>query len=60
MDNKILKLKQFIADSKKIVVFSGAGISTLSNIPDFRSSDGLYNQDTNLKVSPEEIISTST
>ncbi|HIT44408.1 TPA: NAD-dependent protein deacylase [Candidatus Avacholeplasma faecigallinarum] len=57
MDNKILKLKQFIADSKKIVVFSGAGISTLSNIPDFRSSDGLYNQDTNLKFSPEEIIS---
>ncbi len=38
------KLKKIIADSKKIVFFGGAGVSTESGIPDFRSKDGLYNQ----------------
>ena len=40
----ITKLKDIIADSKKIVFFGGAGVSTESGIPDFRSKDGLYNQ----------------
>ena len=37
-------LKQFIEKSKKVVFFGGAGISTESGIPDFRSAHGLYNQ----------------
>ncbi len=51
------KLKKAIAESNKIVVFSGAGLSTNSGIPDFRSADGLYNQETGINIRPEEIIS---
>ncbi|QFJ54157.1 NAD-dependent protein deacylase [Pseudobutyrivibrio xylanivorans] len=43
MEN-IEKLKEMIDDSQKIVFFGGAGVSTESGIPDFRSKDGLYNQ----------------
>ncbi|MBQ9124311.1 MAG: NAD-dependent protein deacylase [Acholeplasmatales bacterium] len=57
--NKIDKLKEIIKNSKNIVIFSGAGLSTNSGIPDFRSADGLYNQKTNYMVRPEEIISHS-
>ena len=49
------KLKQWIGESKRIVFFGGAGVSTESGIPDFRSVDGLYNQ--TFEYSPEEIIS---
>ena len=38
------KLKQWIAESERIVFFGGAGVSTESGIPDFRSVDGLYRQ----------------
>ena len=38
------KLKQWIAESNRIVFFGGAGVSTESGIPDFRSVDGLYSQ----------------
>ncbi len=41
---KIEELKNMIDDSSKIVFFGGAGVSTESGIPDFRSKDGLYNQ----------------
>ena len=41
--NKIDKLQKIIDESERIVFFSGAGISTLSGIKDFRSKDGLYN-----------------
>ena len=45
MDNdKILKLRDFVEDSSYIVFFGGAGVSTESGVPDFRSKDGLYNQ----------------
>ena len=44
MDEKLLKLKRWIGDSKRIVFFGGAGVSTESGVPDFRSKDGLYNQ----------------
>ena len=57
--NEIKKLKEAIKGSKRIVIFSGAGLSTNSGIPDFRSADGLYNQRGNYTVSPEEIISHS-
>lgn len=44
MDEKIKKLRKFINDSQSIVFFGGAGVSTESGVPDFRSKDGLYNQ----------------
>lgn len=41
---KIEKLQKYIDESKNIVFFGGAGVSTESGVPDFRSKDGLYNQ----------------
>ena len=43
-ETKILQLKDWIEDAKHIVFFGGAGVSTESGVPDFRSKDGLYNQ----------------
>lgn len=60
MDNQqIEKLKEYIKESKKIVFFGGAGVSTESGIPDFRSKDGLYNQhDVQFdKYEPEYLLS---
>ncbi len=54
---KIELLKKIINESKSIVFFSGAGISTLSGIKDFRSKDGLYNM--KYKYPPETILSSS-
>ena len=57
----IKKLKEIIQNSNNIIVFTGAGIScpSPSNIPDFRSDNGLYNEKLNMKYRPEEIISSS-
>ena len=55
MDENILKLKKLVSESSNIVFFGGAGVSTESGIPDFRSKDGLYNQ--KYKFPPEEILS---
>ena len=44
MNEKYEKLKRFIDESDNIVFFGGAGVSTESGVPDFRSKDGLYNQ----------------
>jgi len=57
MNENILKLKEWIEKSDNIVFFGGAGVSTESGIPDFRSVDGLYNQ--KYKYPPETIISHS-
>lgn len=57
MDEAILELKRLIAGSNNIVFFGGAGVSTESGIPDFRSVDGLYNQ--HYKYPPETILSHS-
>ena len=57
--DKYLKLKEIIKNSKHLVVFTGAGISVPSGIPDFRSSNGLYNEKTKYNIPPEEIISHS-
>lgn len=57
MNEKIQKLKEIIDNSNKIVFFGGAGVSTESGIPDFRSVDGLYNQ--KYKYPPETILSHS-
>lgn len=48
-------LKKWLAESKNIVFFGGAGVSTESNIPDFRSTDGHYNQQ--YAYPPETILS---
>ena len=52
---KIEKLKKWVSESERIVFFGGAGVSTESGIPDFRSVDGLYNQ--KFEYPPEQIIS---
>lgn len=54
---KLETLKQWIQESNRIVFFGGAGVSTESGIPDFRSVDGLYNQ--KFEYPPETIISHS-
>ena len=52
---KLLTLKKWVEESKNIVFFGGAGVSTESGIPDFRSVDGLYRQ--KFEYPPEVIIS---
>ena len=52
-------LKNMIDHSRRIVFFTGAGISVPSGIPDFRSADGLYNEQREDKIRPEDIISHS-
>ena len=54
-EEKIMQLKNMIKESNKIVFFGGAGVSTESGIPDFRSKDGLYN--IKYKYPPEQILS---
>ena len=55
--SKIDVLKQWVSESSAIVFFGGAGVSTESGIPDFRSVDGLYSQ--HFDYPPETIISHS-
>lgn len=57
MDDKIAQLQKMVRESDNIVFFGGAGVSTESGIPDFRSVDGLYNQ--KWKYPPETILSHS-
>ncbi|NMB44126.1 MAG: NAD-dependent protein deacylase [Clostridiales bacterium] len=56
---KIMKLRELIETSNNIVFFGGAGVSTESNIPDFRSSKGLYNSLIKYKYPPERMLSYS-
>lgn len=53
------QFQQALNNSKKIVFFGGAGVSTESGIPDFRSANGIFMQETNSEFSPEQIISHS-
>ena len=55
MNEKIEKLNEIVNACNHIVFFGGAGVSTESNIPDFRSADGLYHQ--KYKYSPEQVVS---
>ena len=57
MNEKIEKLREIVRESNNIVFFGGAGVSTESGIPDFRSVDGLYNQQ--WSYPPETILSHS-
>lgn len=54
---EIAKLQEIIDDSENIVFFGGAGVSTESGIPDFRSADGIYHQQ--YRYLPEQIVSHS-
>ena len=55
MTNNIALLQNILQKSKSIIFFGGAGVSTESGIPDFRSNDGLYKQ--KYKIPPEIILS---
>ena len=55
MNEKIKKLKEIIDGTDNLVFFGGAGVSTESGIPDFRSQDGLYHQ--KYDYPPETILS---
>lgn len=57
MDELLQRLQKMVSASHKIVFFGGAGVSTESGIPDFRSVDGLYHQ--KYEYPPEEILSRS-
>lgn len=57
MEQQIERLRAMIEESSYIVFFGGAGVSTESGIPDFRSTDGLYHQ--KYKYPPETIVSHS-
>ena len=58
MTESVEKLKEIIRRSRRIVFFGGAGVSTASGIPDFRSEDGLYSERYQ-GLSPETILSAS-
>lgn len=56
-EKEVAQLQKMIDESSNIVFFGGAGVSTESNIPDFRSADGIYHQA--YKYSPEQVVSHS-
>lgn len=53
----IERFREIIKNSNNIVFFGGAGVSTNSNIPDFRSDDGLYNEELGINYPPEYLLS---
>lgn len=59
MTEQIKAFAEMLRESDNIVFFGGAGVSTASNIPDFRSSDGLYSKKLNKHFSPEQAVSHS-
>ena len=56
MEKEIKILKEMINEANSIIVFTGAGISTASGIPDFRSSNGLYNQKVHLLYNHSHLL----
>lgn len=57
MNNNIEKLKELIDSHNNIVFFGGAGVSTESDIPDFRRATGLFSEKLNRNFSPEQLVS---
>lgn len=57
MNTEIERLTQILRDSNNIVFFGGAGVSTESNIPDFRSASGLWNEKLKINLTPEQLVS---
>ena len=59
MSTEIEKLTQILRDSNNIAFFGGAGVSSESGIPDFRSSNGLYSEKLHVNFTPEQLVSHS-
>lgn len=59
MNDKILQFAKILKNSDNIVFFGGAGVSTASNIPDFRSANGVFNEKLNRTFTPEQLVSHS-
>ena len=57
--NSIERLSKILSQSENVVFFGGAGMSTESGIPDFRSANGIYNQRFKKTLRPEEVVSHS-
>ena len=57
MSTEIEKLTQILRYSNNIAFFGGAGVSTESGIPDFRSSNGLWNEKLKINFTPEQLVS---
>ena len=57
MESNIEKLSKLIDSHNNIVFFGGAGVSTESNIPDFRSASGLFSEKLNKNFTPEQLVS---
>ena len=57
MNDNIKRLKELIDSHNNIVFFGGAGVSTESDIPDFRSASGLFNEKLNRNFTPEQLVS---
>ena len=57
MNNEIEKLSEILKNSNNIVFFGGAGVSCASGIPDFRSSNGLWNEKLKINFTPEQLVS---
>lgn len=58
-EKKIEQLKRLINDAENIVFLGGAGVSTESGIPDFRSGEGIFNQESGLKYRAVDVVSHS-
>ncbi len=59
MDENGKRFAEILKNSSNVVFFGGAGVSTASNIPDFRSANGLFHQKLHRTLSPEEMVSHS-
>ena len=57
MSTEIEKLTEILKESNNVVFFGGAGVSTESGIPDFRSSTGLWNEKLKINFTPEQLVS---
>lgn len=57
MNKEVEALAEILKESSRIVFFGGAGVSTASGIPDFRSSNGIFSQRLKRNVSPEQLVS---
>ena len=57
MSQEIKELVSIIKENNNIVFFGGAGVSTESNIPDFRSANGLWNEKLQINFTPEQLVS---
>ncbi len=57
MSEQIQELADILKESNNIVFFGGAGVSTESDIPDFRSSNGLWNEKLKINFTPEQLVS---